>query len=244
MNFNNIKAVVLAGGLGTRLRSAVSEVPKLMAPINGKPFLEYQIEYLIKHGFRDIILCVSFLKEKIMDYFRDGSKFGAKIEYGIEEEPLGTGGAIKNVEGLVSESFFVLNGDTYPLFDITGLVRFYYGKNKYYCLGIITLASHMKSKDKGTVELDKNGKVIAFSEKNTCNHKDCLVNAGVYLFNKGIFSQNVWEKRCSLEKDIFPKLVAKGVIFGMKTSGSFIDIGTPKVYKSLLNRQSAFSDLS
>lgn len=243
MDINNIKVVILAGGYGIRLRSVVSEVPKPMAPIQGKPFLEYQIDYLKKLGFRNIILCVSYLKEQIIDYFKDGSKFGLKIEYGIEEEPLGTGGALKNIEDIVSELFFVVNGDTYPLFDILELVKFYYIKKLSGCLGVIMVSVHRNSEDKGTVKLGKDGKIITFNEKKIRNRVDSFVNAGVYFLNRNIFSQNIWEKKCSLEKDIFPRLISKELIFGMKTNESFIDIGTLEVYKSLVESQFAFSDL-
>lgn len=243
MDINSIKVVILAGGYGTRLRSVVSEVPKPMAPIQGKPFLEYQIDYLKKLGFRNIILCISYLKEQIIDYFKDGSKFGLKIEYRIEEEPLGTGGAIKNVEDLVGELFFVVNGDTYPLFNILESVKFYHRKKPSGCLGVIMVSVHKNGEDKGTVKLGEDGKIVTFNEKKIDNSGDWFVNAGVYFFDRSIFYQDVWERKCSLEKDIFPRLINKGLIFGMKTNGSFIDMGTLEVYKSLVNRQFAFPDL-
>lgn len=110
-----MKVLILAGGRGTRLGELTKDTPKPMIEINGKPFLEYQINYLKQHKLTDIVLCVGYLHEQIIDYFGDGSKFGVKIQYSIEETPLGTGGAIKNAETLLEQDneFVVINGDTF-----------------------------------------------------------------------------------------------------------------------------------
>src|SRR3989344_9013022 len=136
-----MKTLILCGGLGTRLRSVVSDVPKAMAPIGGKPFLMYQIDWLKKFNLTEIILCVGYLKDHIKNYFGNGSLFGVKITYSEEEALLGTGGAIKNAEKLLNnEAFIVLNGDTYAKIDFTKLIDFHNKKKSKYTLGLTKVA--------------------------------------------------------------------------------------------------------
>ncbi|MGH9910375.1 MAG: sugar phosphate nucleotidyltransferase, partial [Nitrososphaerales archaeon] len=120
-----LQAVILVGGLGTRLRDIVKDRPKPLALINGRPFLEYQIAFLKKYNIRDIVLCIGYQGEKIEEYFSDGIRHGVSIRYSREKELLGTGGAIKNARNLLEKRFFVLNGDTLFLIDLYKMLNFH-----------------------------------------------------------------------------------------------------------------------
>ena len=121
-------ALILAGGIGERLRPITNNIPKPMVPVNGKSFLQYHIEELKRAGIKDIVLCTGYLSNKIQEYFGDGSKFDVKIKYSIEKKPLGTAGAIKNAEKYVNNTFLVLNGDSYLKIDYNKLINFHKSK--------------------------------------------------------------------------------------------------------------------
>ena len=120
-----MKALILAGGFSTRLKNIVSDTPKPMALIAGKPFLEYQLQLLKESGITDIVLCVHFMANKIKSYFGDGKRFGTNITYSEEEMPLGTGGAIKFAEKYIGDHFLVLNGDTFSDIDLNKFLSFH-----------------------------------------------------------------------------------------------------------------------
>src|SRR5215210_1825408 len=120
-----MKALILVGGLGTRLRPLVSDRPKPMAQVEGKPFLEYQIEKLRAHGFKDLVLCVGHMARQVQDYFGDGRDWEVQIDYAVETELLGTAGAIKNAQKVIEDTFLVLNGDSYLEVDLGGLAEFH-----------------------------------------------------------------------------------------------------------------------
>ncbi|HEF3496345.1 TPA: NTP transferase domain-containing protein, partial [Campylobacter coli] len=152
-----MQAIVLAGGLGTRLRSVVQDLPKPMAPINGKPFLAFVLEYLKKQGITEIILSVSYKYELIQEYFKD-EFHGMKIRYNIEKELLGTGGAIKDALKLVKNEAYVVNGDTFFDIDLKKLVL----NGGKICIAL----KQMQNFDRyGTVNVDEQGIVTSFEEK-------------------------------------------------------------------------------
>ena len=217
------EAIVLAGGFGTRLKKVVSNVPKPMAPINNKPFLEYIFRFLRKNNIDRVILSVGYKKEIIKDYFKD-SFLGIEIIYSEEDEPLGTGGAIKRaLEFVESKECFVLNGDTY--FDINlNEMKLSNGIN------ILIALKQMKNVDRyGAVEIDKNNYITSFREKQYFTK--CFINGGVYLISKGIFDDYYnLNKNFSFERFLsknFKKLKAKGIIF----DDYFVDIGIPEDYE-------------
>ncbi|GAH77332.1 unnamed protein product, partial [marine sediment metagenome] len=125
-----MKAVILVGGLGTRLRASLTDKPKSMAPILGKPFLGYQIEQLKKYGIKDIVLCVAYLADQIKDYFKDGVEFNVNIQYASEKKLLGTGGALKNAEPYLDKgTFLALNGDSYLKINLSDFFQYHKKKN-------------------------------------------------------------------------------------------------------------------
>ena len=193
-------AIILAGGFGTRLRSVVNDLPKPMAPVNGKPFLHYLFTYLKNQGVKDAILCVGYKYEVVQQYF--GNEYaGIQIRYSIEDEPLGTGGAIKKACSLCENIAFILNGDTFFDIDLDALLMTYIDTKSE-----ITLAlKPMKDFDRyGSVEIAGN-RIAKFHEKQFLEIG--LINGGIYVMNcKGII-RTVEEESFSFEKEVLEKLV-------------------------------------
>jgi NDP-sugar pyrophosphorylase family protein len=219
----DIPVLILAGGKGTRLQSMVSEVPKPMAPIEGKPFLNFVLSYLKGFGFRRMTLLTGYKSEVIRDFFVDGKSLGLEVQYINEDQPLGTGGAVRQalLRGK-DERYLVLNGDTFYRID--------YGKFISRCDSMVNLALHHveQASRYGTVLLDEDETVKAFSEKSS-SIKEGLINAGVYLMDRQLVDL-IPEGFVSLETDVFPKLVQKKLVKGISMQGEFIDIGIPEDY--------------
>ena len=217
----NTPVIILAGGFGTRLSTVVKDVPKPMAPINGKPFLHYIFKELQHQKIKQIVLSVGHLKEVIQDYFQD-SYLGISIQYAIENEPLGTGGGIKHAFSFVEDDAFVLNGDTF--FDIE------LSKLKKTVADISIALKPMFNFDRyGTVELNNENRIVSFNEKKHCEHG--LINGGVYYFKKSLFDKIETERKFSFEKDILEKHLNNLQIQGTVFDNYFIDIGIPEDYK-------------
>ncbi|EGL8742707.1 NTP transferase domain-containing protein, partial [Campylobacter jejuni] len=179
-----MQAIILCGGLGARLKSVIKDIPKPMAPINNKPFLEFIFEYLKKQGIKEVILAVSYKYEVIKEYFKD-EFLGIKIKYSIEKEPLGTGGAIKDALKFIQNQVYVLNGDTIFDIDLKKLVL----NDSKIC---ITLKQMQNFDRYGTVNVDDQGIVTSFEEK--VFKKQGLINGGIYLLKKDIFDKFDLEK--------------------------------------------------
>ncbi|EAL6117175.1 nucleotidyltransferase family protein, partial [Campylobacter jejuni] len=219
-----MQAIILCGGLGTRLKSVIKDIPKPMAPINDKPFLEFIFEYLKKQGIKEVILAVSYKYEVIQEYFKD-EFLGIKIKYSIEKEPLGTGGAIKEALKFIKNEAYVLNGDTIFDIDLKKLIL----NNSKICLAL----KQMNDFDRyGTVELDSKNYIKLFKEKEF--KKQGLINGGIYFLNKDIFNDFTLQEKFSFEEFLqenYEKLKAKAHIF----DNYFIDIGVPGDYGRFMN---------
>lgn len=231
------KAIILAGGFGTRLNSVLSDLPKPLAPINGKPFLEYQMDYWIHQGIDHFVLSVGYLKEKIVNYFGDNYQ-NIPINYAIEDMPLDTGGGLlKALDFITSdEPILVLNGDTFFEVDLKVIKDFHLNR------GSIWTFSLFRTKEKGRymgIHLEPSGKLKFMNQE--INDQERLANGGVYLINpatvKGLGYKS--GEKISLEKDILKKLSADYAnIYGIEFEERFIDIGVPDDYKraaSILN---------
>lgn len=227
-----MKAVILAGGLGKRLRRAVRDRPKSMALVLGKPFLEYQVEQLRKYHIIKIVLCVGYLAGQIKSYFKDGTKFGVDIRYAVEKELLGTAGALKNAENyLEDKAFLVLNGDSYSEINITRFIQFHGKKGG---MGTILLTRVSQAQDYGLMKVDEDSRITGFLEKSAKTSSDSIINAGIYLLEPEVLSYIPEGKQVSLERETFPRLLQKKVpLFGYLTSDYFIDIGTPQKYAQI-----------
>ena len=219
-----MKAIILAGGFGTRLKSIVSDLPKPMVMIAGKPFLEHLIRNLRDQGITEVILCIHHMANKIKSYFGNGRKFGLKVTYSEEDVPLGTAGAIKKAEKYIDGTFLVLNGDSYSNIDLNKLLEFHKDKNSKYTLCLIKVDD---SREFGRVQLEGD-KIINFAEKS--DFGSGLINSGIYVFEPEIFKHIQAEKNVSIEKEIFPELTKEGLLHGYKSEGYFIDIGRPETY--------------
>lgn len=227
-----MKAVILAGGLGTRLRSLISDRPKPMAAIAAeKPFLEYQIEYLRDAGIAEIILCVGYQWEKICEHFQGGEKWGVHLDYAVEETLLGTGGAVRNAMPFLPSEFLVLNGDSFLDLDLQKFRAFHKIKRREHeqLGGSIALAEVSDRSQYGAVVLDAAGNIREFREKSPADSSPGLINAGIYLLEPAIFQFIPPDTKISLEREVFPRLIAGGYPFaGYRSDGFFVDIGTPE----------------
>lgn len=226
-----MEAIVLAGGLGRRLRSVVPDLPKPMAPINGRPFLEYLFDYWIGQGIRRFILSVGYRRDAIQSHFGESYR-STGISYAAEDTPLGTGGALlRAVTELTSqEPFIVINGDTYFEVDLAVLARFHTGCGADMTLALREVADCSRYT---RIELDEGGQIGVFHTRGGLVGAG-LINGGVYLATKKVFEDFAEEpeREISLEDDVFPRMVDYGKrICGYRCHGRFIDIGVPDDYR-------------
>lgn len=229
---SEVPALILAGGLGTRLRPVFDSGPKSMAPVGGRPFLEYLMLQISRAGFRDVLLCVGYGRTQVEEWAGEGKKWGLRIRYSVEPKPLGTAGAVKLATELIdSEAFLVFNGDSFLSLDLRELVQEHFRCQEW---ATIALARVHDATRYGTVVLNPEGKITAFLEKHEAHVDDSspsqLINGGIYVFNKMILNLIPEMTAVSLEREVFPQLVAKGVK-GFTTDGYFIDIGLPDDFK-------------
>ena len=223
-------AVILAGGLGTRLRSVVTEVPKPMAPVNGRPFLEHQFDYWIDQGIARFILSVGYKWEVIFAHF--GSAYhGASVDYVVETEPRGTGGGLLLAFDKLPNvaPFLVLNGDTFFEVKLSDLVNFHSQSGSEWTFSLFRTCDDGRYLGLDVVD---NGRLNSMGV-NSVTQLSRLVNGGVYLVNPGTLLRHEWSRsvKISLEDDIFPVLLRDGTrVFGKECTGRFIDIGVPEDY--------------
>ena len=216
--FRIMQVVILAGGLGTRLRPLTYNVPKPMIEIKGKPFLEYLILYLKNQGLKNILILTSYLSEKIASYFKDGSSLGVLIKYSNEISPLGTGGALKNAERYLNKEFILLNGDTFIPLDYNKLIYYYKNSGRK---NIIVVNKNKKSR--GNIMIDRNKKVVEYNKK---EKKFQYEACGVQIFKKEILRLMPKNKVISVENDIFPLEIKKTDLIAFETKADFFDLGT------------------
>lgn len=223
--FNEIDTVILCGGKGTRLKPVVSDRPKVMAAFGDTTFLDILIDSLQSNGFKTFILCIGYMKDQIKDHFKNREDF--TIIFSEEDEPLGTGGALKKAKSLIkSDTFVVMNGDS--ICDINFQDFYHFHKSKHALLSM-ALVRTKESKDFGNVTINGKHEIISFKEK-ISNNSPCLVNAGVYLMQKEIFSLMPENSTFSLELDFFPKMIGEKCA-GFIINSELIDIGTPERYE-------------
>ena len=221
-----MQALLLAGGLGKRLRSVVKDRPKPMALVNGKPFLEYVIKELKNNGIEDIIIAVGYKGSMIEDYFKTGSSFGVNIQYSYEEEQLGTAGAIKNAIDLIKEeAIFVLNADTFYKVNFSKLLQL----NKDLSADMSMVLREVDDISRYGQARMENNRLIAFNEK-VQEAVSGTINGGIYSIRKSVI-EKIPQGKVSLENEIIPKLLAeKRTIGAVVETGYFIDIGIPADY--------------
>lgn len=222
-----MEVIILAGGLGTRLQSVVSDIPKCMAPIGGKPFLWYLLKYLTRFEINRIILSVGYLRNIIIDWIDQSHEFPFNFDYAIEIEPLGTGGGIKRaLEKCLSDNVIILNGDTF--FDVE-LDKLY----QDHCLSPATISlalKPMKQFDRyGAVEMEiSTNQIKHFNEKTYCENG--LINGGVYVINKENLDIKKFPEKFSFETEVLEPQSIQGKVYGFVQKGYFTDIGIPEDY--------------
>jgi mannose-1-phosphate guanylyltransferase len=218
--------ILLVGGFGTRLKPLTDESPKPMLPVAGLPVTEHQIRAAKKAGIHTLVLATSYLAEVFTPYFGDGAKWGMKILYAVEKEPLGTGGAIRNAAELLGrdEPVVVFNGDVLSRHSIADQITFHIDKRADVTLHLIDVED---ARAFGCVPTDADGRVTAFLEKMD-NPVTNSINAGCYVFSPEVITQIPLGKVVSVERETFPALVASGrPVFGYQEQSYWLDVGTP-----------------
>lgn len=226
-----MQAIVLVGGEGTRLRPLTFGTPKPMVPIMNVPFLARTLERLYDAGIRDVILPAGYMPQAITEYFGDGSNFDMKITYVIEDEPLGTAGAIKNVEQYINGPFFVLNGDVLTSLDLQAMIDYHRSKGG---LGVLHLIKVEDPSAFGCVVHDEAGRISQFVEKPPKGTEPTNeVNAGTYLLEKSVLDMIPPGRNVSIERETFPKILGDGnALYAYTTEDYWIDLGRPEHYLS------------
>lgn len=224
-----MKAVILVGGEATRLLPLTCNTPKAMVPVLNIPFLEHVIRYLSKHQIKDIILAQGYLAQPIEDYLGDGSQLGVKLNYVVEDTPLGTAGAVKNAERYLDETFLMLNGDIFTDLDITAMIDLHQERK---AKATIALTPVDDPTSYGLIETDAEGRITRFLEKPKRSQVTTnTINAGTYTLEPEILAQMPPQTKISIEREVFPLLLEQGKpVYAYPSSAYWIDMGTPEKY--------------
>lgn len=226
-----MQAIILTGGLGTRLRSISGQCPKALIDIAGKPFIYHQMEYLRSQGVTNFFFSLGYKAEELVEYLQ---RKHSNVNFSIENEPLGTGGAVKftigNFQNKLDESFFVLNGDSLIDTELETIWDFHHTNSALVTIGLLEVEDTGRY---GSVRVVDNN-IVAFSEKNHSGKG--LINSGIYVFNKRAVDYFPDKETFSLEYDFFPMLTGRG-LSGLKIKHSyFVDVGTPESYRSIVEK--------
>jgi NDP-sugar pyrophosphorylase family protein len=225
-----LKAIILIGGLGTRLRPLTCHKPKPLLPIANRPFLEYQFQLLRKHGIKEAVLCVSYLSHEFENHFGSGKKWGMKLHYVHEKQPLGTGGAIRNAARFLDQGPVVIfNGDIMTDLNLGEMMKYHRANSSFVTIAL----SRVKDPTMfGLVETDKGGRISSFIEKPSWDEVTCnTINAGIYIFERKAVNMIPPGINFSVERGLFPSLLAqKYPIYGFVSKGYWLDIGTIDKY--------------
>ena len=219
-----MKAVIIAGALGTRLRPLTNNTPKPMLPIGEKPILEHLVNWTKKGGIKSVILCVSYLKESIEDYFGDGEKFGVKIEYAISKKQLATAGQLKTAEKFIDDDFVCMYGDSIFNFSLRSMIKQHSIKKPFVTM---SLNEYKTTLPYGVIETSKKGKVVNWNEKPEIKAN---VNMGCYIMNPQVFNLIPKNKPYGMD-DVIKKAMKKKVVNSFITKKGFTDIGNTESYK-------------
>ena len=215
--------VILAGGLGTRLRPLTSEVPKALIPIGGKPFLHHQIDLLKRRGIRDIVLCVGHLGDRVKDYFGDGRWLGVRIKYSEEESQLlGTAGAIKNAEPLLRDDFFLMYGDSYLMIDYREIMRYF---RRFDRLGLMVVWRNVDRFERSNVMVE--GNLVTAYNKDQKSPDMVYINYGLSVLRKEALAF-IPAGRPFSQEDFYQILIDQGELLAFEMEQRFYEIGSPK----------------
>ena len=220
------EAIILAGGFGTRLRGVIKDLPKPMAPVNGRPFLTYILDYLIDYQYTKVVLSVGYLHEKIKEFF--GTQYKSlEIDYAVETEPLGTGGGILfAMSKCETDNVLVINGDTMFKVDLDAFEQFH--QDKEGLLSIVLREVEDVSRY-GSVVMDSDNRITLFAEKQLSSGRG-YINGGVYLIHRDLFAKYPQPEKFSFERDLMTQFYTQEPFYAMPSDGYFIDIGIPEDY--------------
>ena len=218
-----MQALILAGGLGTRLRPITETIPKPMVTVAGAPYLAHQLKELGRQRITDIVLLTGYLGEQIEEYFGDGSDWGLQIRYSREPRPLGTGGALRLAEPLLAEEFLVIYGDSYLPIDYGAVLERLVNST---AVGVLVVYNNRLNDTsvKNNVDIDREGQVVRYEKD---GESLLYVEAGVLAFRRAVVNDVPPGIVVSLEKEVFPKLIARRSLVAYATDQRFYDIGTP-----------------
>jgi mannose-1-phosphate guanylyltransferase/phosphomannomutase len=224
-----VKAVIMAGGEGTRLRPLTSNAPKPLLPLANRPMMEHVINLLKKHGFDDIVVTVAYRANAIRTYFSDGSEFGVRIVYAAEETPLGTAGSVRNAMAQLDDTFLVISGDVVTDMDLGAIVEFHRDKAALATIGLKSMENPLEF---GIVITREDGSIERFHEKPTWSQVfSDTINTGVYVLEPQIFDFIEGGQSSDFSSDVFPALLEAGKpLFGYVTDGYWEDVGTIEAY--------------
>jgi mannose-1-phosphate guanylyltransferase len=227
-----IKAVILVGGLGTRLKPLTLNTPKSMVPILNAPFLEHVLLRLRAYNIRNIVLALSHLAPSVSNYFGDGDNIGVELEYVVESSPLGTAGAVRNAAGHIEDTCIVMNGDIYTDLDIGAMLEFH---RRYQSKVTIALTEVENPSAYGLVETRENERIHRFLEKPSPEQITTnRINSGTYIIEPGVLELIPPQQVYSFEKGLFPQLLANDeAVYAYADRSYWIDIGTPHKYHQL-----------
>ncbi len=220
-----MKTVILAGGLGTRLQPYTTFLPKPMLPLGEKPILEHLIEWSKKNGIKSIVLCVSYLRKTIEDYFEDGKRFGVNIEYAVADKPLATAGQLKTAEKFVNDTFVCMYGDSIYGFNLKNMVKQHKQKKSFVTM---SLHEYVTNLPYGVIETSKNNKVTAWNEKPEIKVN---INMGCYVMEPEVMKFIPKNKPFGMDDVIKKAMAQKKLVSSFLSKNGFIDIGNKESYK-------------
>ncbi len=222
-----MKALILAGGEGRRLKSLAGDLPKCLVQVQGRPFVEHQIELLRSQGVEEFVLCVGLGAHMVTETLGDGSALGVSVSYSSEEVTLGTAGAVKNASSFIEETFLCVNGDTLVEYSLSEMEE---NHRRVGAMASIVCREVEDATGRGILEIGPRGEILSFQEKSR-SASPALINCGVYLMEREILEYIPSGRKVSLETEVFPGLVSpKPKLLAFVTNGAFVDIGTPDEY--------------
>ena len=219
-----MKAVIVAGGLGTRLRPLTLKTPKPMLKIGKKPILEHLIDWNKKNGVKSFVICVSYLRENIEDYFKDGKKFGVNIEYAVSNKPLATAGQLKTAEDFIDDTFVCVYGDSLFDFSLRNMIKQHKAKKSFVTMALNEYKTNLEY---GVIDTSKTGKVLSWEEKPEIKAN---INIGCYVMEPDVFRLIPKNKPYGMD-NVIKKAMKKKLVSGFITKKSFTDIGNKKSYE-------------
>ena len=222
-----MKAVILAGGFGTRLRPLTNKKPKPMLPLGKKPLLEHLIKWIRKNGVKEIVLCVSYLHKIIEDYFEDGQRFGVKIEYAVSRKPLATAGQLKTAQKFIDGTFVCIYGDSIFDFNLKNMINEHKKKKSFITMSLYEYKTNIKY---GVIDTKNNGKVLAWNEKPEIKSK---INMGCYIMEPNILDFIPKNKPYEMD-DVIKKAISRHKsVNSILVKNGFIDVGDKKTYEKI-----------